>query len=113
VIGQDSRTLRLKSRFGPRAGKISDRSPWNWYAPSCTCGLMPGECRTHPRSLAGPSNGPAWRTIASRNWCGHQKIKLDARPKKRGILAVAPVSRKVSLNLTPMFTRSSSCWTAP
>ena len=30
--------------------KVTDRSPWNWYAPSCPCDLPAGECRTHPRA---------------------------------------------------------------
>jgi len=32
------------------SAEITDRSPWEWYAEGCPCGLAAGECREHPRA---------------------------------------------------------------
>lgn len=41
---------RVETRFGRLRFVPADRSPWEWYAESCSCGLPPGECREHPRA---------------------------------------------------------------
>jgi phage terminase large subunit-like protein len=46
----ETRLARVKSGLGPRAADLTDRSPWDWYAQSCSCGLPPGDCRAHPRA---------------------------------------------------------------
>jgi len=45
-----ARVLRVEARQRPAASTVTDRSPWDWYALSCTCGLPPGACRAHPRA---------------------------------------------------------------
>ena len=45
-----TRLLRIEARRRPAAAEVIDRSPWDWYAESCPCGLPPGECRAHPRA---------------------------------------------------------------
>ena len=45
-----TRVLRIEARRRPAAAIVSDRSRWDWYALSCSCGLPAGECREHPRS---------------------------------------------------------------
>jgi hypothetical protein len=54
---------RAEALFGPESPAIADRSPWEWYARSCPCGLAAGECTLHPRARAGqrPPAGD-WRT---------------------------------------------------
>ena len=45
--------------------EVTDRSPWDWYAESCSCGQPPGGCRVHPRGR--PSQRPPagdWRVWA-------------------------------------------------
>jgi phage terminase large subunit-like protein len=41
---------RAKARAGSPQAALTDRSPWEWYAEFCSCGLPPGECRAHPRA---------------------------------------------------------------
>ena len=57
------RIARAERALGPRSAAIVDRSPWNWYADTCPCGLSAGECREHPRARAAqrPPEGD-WRT---------------------------------------------------
>jgi hypothetical protein len=50
MAGMDTRTTQAKARLGTGPVEISDRSPWDWYAESCPCGLTPGACRVHPRA---------------------------------------------------------------
>jgi hypothetical protein len=45
-----TRAKRVKARSGRFQPVSTDRSPWDWYAESCACGLPPGECRAHPRA---------------------------------------------------------------
>jgi hypothetical protein len=40
----------LKARAGKSRPEVTDRSAWDWYAGSCSCGLPAGECRVHPRA---------------------------------------------------------------
>ena len=55
----------LKANAGTSQAEVTDRSAWDWYAESCSCGLPPGECRAHPR--ARPTQRPPagdWRVWA-------------------------------------------------
>ena len=69
-----SRGLRPRRR--PVAAEVTDRSPWDWYAESCSCGLPPGECRAHPRARTSqrPPAGD-WRVWAL---CGRARGGQDA-----------------------------------
>jgi phage terminase large subunit-like protein len=66
----DSRITRADARIGTSPAEVTDRSPWDWYAPSCPCGLPSGECRVHPR--ARPTQRPpegdwrVWGYVAGR-----------------------------------------------
>jgi len=59
-----------RARVRPRAAKVTDRSPWDWYAESCSCGLPPGACRVHPRGRTSqrPPAGDwrVWAYVAGR-----------------------------------------------
>ena len=57
------RIARAERALGPTSPTIADRSPWDWYAESCPCGLAAGDCRRHPRARAAqrPPEGD-WRT---------------------------------------------------
>jgi phage terminase large subunit-like protein len=50
MIGLEARIARADMLLGPASAPVADRSPWDWYAPTCPCGLPPGECRAHPRA---------------------------------------------------------------
>jgi phage terminase large subunit-like protein len=50
VTGLETRLTLFKARHGAASALVTDRSPWDWYAQSCPCGLPPGECREHPRA---------------------------------------------------------------
>jgi len=50
VLEMETRLARVKAGLDPRAADLTDRSPWDWYAQSCPCGLPPGDCRAHPRA---------------------------------------------------------------
>ncbi len=61
----EMRIERLKAGGGRSQPDVTDRSPWDWYAESCPCGLPAGECRVHPR--ARPTQRPPagdWRVWA-------------------------------------------------
>ncbi len=47
-----TRVVRAKARLGTAAVAVAvtDRSPWDWYAESCSCGMPPGACPAHPRA---------------------------------------------------------------
>ena len=47
-----TRLRRIEARRRPAAAAVDDRSRWDWYAESCSCGLPPGECGVHPRARA-------------------------------------------------------------
>ena len=94
-----ARLLRVEARRRPAAATVVDRSPWDWYAESCSCGLPPGECRAHPR--ARPSQRPpagdwrVWGYVAGRGagktragacWIQH---RVEAGVMKLGCL-IAP-----------------------
>jgi phage terminase large subunit-like protein len=46
----ETRAARADRRLEPASAPTTDRSPWEWYAPSCPGGLPPGGCRAHPRA---------------------------------------------------------------
>jgi hypothetical protein len=75
----DTRLTRAKTGLGPRAVKMADRSPWDWYAQSCPCGLPSGECRAHPRARTSqrppPGDWRVWAYVAGR---GPGKTRADA-----------------------------------
>jgi hypothetical protein len=54
---------QVERLLGAAPPAIADRSPWDWYADGCPCGLAPGECRAHPRARPN-QRAPAgdWRT---------------------------------------------------
>lgn len=68
--GIEARLERVKARLGLGANQISDRSPWDWYASSCPCGLTAGACRVHPRARTSqrPPEGDwrVWAYVAGR-----------------------------------------------
>ena len=65
-----TRLLRIEARRRPAAAIVRDRSRWDWYALSCSCGLPAGKCREHPRGR--PSQRPpkgdwrVWGYVAGR-----------------------------------------------
>ncbi len=65
MTGWTTHCARAKARIGTAEAEVTDRSPWDWYAESCSCGQPPGECRAHPRGR--PSQRPPagdWRVWA-------------------------------------------------
>ena len=67
---QPTRIDRAKAGLVPRRVLVTDRTPWDWYAESCPCGLPPGECREHPaaRPTQRPPEGDwrVWGYVAGR-----------------------------------------------
>jgi hypothetical protein len=65
-----TRAKRAEARSGPVPAVFTDRSPWDWYAELCACGLPPGECRAHPRARTSqrPPAGDwrVWAYVAGR-----------------------------------------------
>jgi hypothetical protein len=57
------RIAHLERALAPGHPAVADRSPWDWFAHACPCGLPPGECREHPRARTAqrPPAGD-WRT---------------------------------------------------
>ncbi len=70
MTGLTTRIARAEVRLGSVAAPVSDRSPWDWYAHGCPCGLPAGECRVHPRARVAqrPPAGDwrVWGYIAGR-----------------------------------------------
>ena len=66
----EARVAWLEAHTGASAAEVTDRSPWDWYAQSCPCGLPPGECREHPRARTSqrPPDGDwrVWGYVAGR-----------------------------------------------
>ncbi len=61
----ETRLARANALLGAAPPEVTDRSPWDWYAQTCPCGLPPGECQEHPR--ARPTQRPPegdWRVWA-------------------------------------------------
>ncbi len=65
-----ARAKRVKARAGNSPAVLTDRSRWEWYEDSCSCGLPPGECRAHPRARTSqrPPAGDwrVWAYVAGR-----------------------------------------------
>ena len=76
-----ARVLRVEAGRRPVGAEVIDRSPWDWYAQSCSCGLPPGECRASP-SPHEPA--PARRRLASVGLCGRARGGQDARRRLLG-----------------------------
>jgi len=83
---------------------VTDRSPWDWYAESCSCGQPPGECRAHPRGRPGqrPPAGDwrVWAYVAGRGagktragacWLQH---RVESGTMKLGCL-IAPTTADI------------------
>jgi phage terminase large subunit-like protein len=99
-----TRLARAKARLGTVQAEVTDRSPWDWYAESCSCGVPPGDCRVHPRARA-TQRPPAgdWRvwayvagrgagkTRAGASWIQH---RVDNRTMKLGCL-IAPTAADI------------------
>ena len=82
-----TRARRVKARAGrTQAVLTTDRSPWEWYAEFCACGLPPGECRTHPRARP-TQRAPAgdWRVWAYVAGRGAGKTRAGASWNSAGI----------------------------
>ena len=75
VKNVETRIERLEASRGTTCALVSDRSPWDWYAPSCPCGLPAGECR----ASTGSRNPAAARgRLASVGLCGGARGRQDA-----------------------------------
>jgi hypothetical protein len=70
MSGLETRVVRAEASIGTNHVEVSDRSPWDWYADSCSCNLPAGECRVHPRarSTQRPPAGDwrVWGYVAGR-----------------------------------------------
>ena len=75
-----ARARRVKARSGRISPVSTDRSPWDWYAESCACGLPAGECREHPR--ARPTQRAAGRRLASLGLYRRPRRRQDARGRR-------------------------------
>jgi hypothetical protein len=90
---------RIERRVGKARPDVADRSPWDWYAESCPCGLPPGQCALHPR--ARPTQRPpggdwrVWAYVAGRGagktraGAGWIQERVERGTMKRGCL-IAP-----------------------
>ncbi len=70
MYAQATRAALAKAFMGIAQAEVTDRSPWDWYAESCSCGKLPGACSTHPRGRPGqrPPAGDwrVWAYVAGR-----------------------------------------------
>jgi hypothetical protein len=61
---------RAVTQMRPVAAEVTDRSPWDWYAESCSCGQSLGACRVHPRARTNQrppaSDWRVWAYVAGR-----------------------------------------------
>ena len=57
-----------------------DRSAWDWYAESCSCGHPPGNCRVHPRARLDPA--PARGRLAGLGLYRRPRRRQDARARR-------------------------------
>jgi Terminase large subunit, T4likevirus-type, N-terminal len=108
VTGLETRMSQAKAwaKASVRTARaeLIDRSVWDWYAESCSCGLPPGACRTHPRARTS-QRAPAgdWRvwayvagrgagkTRAGASWIQH---RVDNATMKLGCL-IAPTAADI------------------
>ena len=66
----------LKARAGTSQAEVNtDRSAWDWYADSCSCGLPAGECSASPRPADAAA---ACGRLASLGLCGRPRRGQDA-----------------------------------
>jgi len=104
MLGQEARVAWLEALAGAPAAERVDRARWDWYAQSCSCGLLPGECREHPRGR--PSQRPpagdwrVWAYVAGRGAgktragaCWIQR-RVEAGTMKLGCL-IAPTAADI------------------
>ena len=104
AMPMEARMTWLDVRRPRRAAKVTDRSPWDWYAESCSCGQPPGGCRAHPRGR--PSQRPpagdwrVWAYVAGRGagktragacWVQH---RVESGTMKLGCL-IAPTANDI------------------
>jgi hypothetical protein len=61
------RIARAERALGPAQPAIADRSPWDWFADACPCGLPAGECREHPRARAAQRPPEGYRPGSCKN----------------------------------------------
>jgi phage terminase large subunit-like protein len=91
-------------RHRARPAAVPDRTPWDWYAEGCPCGVPAGECRVHPR--ARPAQQPPagdWRTWlllmgrgAGKTRCAAEWVRhLAESGQARRIALVAPTAADV------------------
>src|SRR5260370_9138041 len=94
---QPARVAWAKAHLRPAPAAVTDRSPWDWYAESCPCGLPPGECRAHPRARMSqrPPEGDwrGWAYVggrgAGKTWAG--ACWVQQRAQAAGIKPACPV----------------------
>jgi len=104
VTGPAPRLARAYAWPGMPQAAVTDRSPWDWYAESCSCGQPPGECRAHPRGRPGqrPPAGDwrVWAYVAGRGagktragacWLQH---RVESGTMKLGCL-IAPTTADI------------------
>jgi len=104
VRNLDTRITSLSARRPPRAAKVRNRAPWDWYADSCSCGHPPGACAVHPRGRPGqrPPAGDwrVWAYVAGRRagktragacWVQH---RVESGTMKLGCL-IAPTTADI------------------
>jgi len=102
--GLETRATRADARAGTAQAEVTDRSPWDWYAESCPCGVPPGECLAHPRARTSqrPPDGDwrVWAYVAGRGagktragacWIQH---RVEAGAMKVGCL-IAPTAANI------------------
>jgi Terminase large subunit, T4likevirus-type, N-terminal len=104
VFAMETRLAAVKTGLGPRAADLTDRSPWDWYAESCPCGLPPGDCGVHPRARANqrPPYGDwrVWGYVAGRGagktraGAGWVQSRVESGVMKLGCL-IAPTSADI------------------
>jgi phage terminase large subunit-like protein len=104
VFATETRLSKIKAGLGPRVDKTTDRSPWDWYARSCVCGVPPGDCRAHARARTSQQQ-PAgdwrvWAYVAGRgagktragvSWVQHH---VESGAMKLGCM-IAPTSADI------------------
>ncbi len=82
-----TRAARAEVRLGTPEPEVTDRSTWDWYADSCSCGLPPGECREHPRGRASQrpprATGGSGPTLPAAGPARRGPALLDSAPGRR------------------------------
>ncbi len=90
-----ARVLRVEAGRRPVGAKVTDRSPWDWHAQSCSCGLPPEECARIPepaRASPPPGDWRVWGYVGGRGagktragacWVQHRAEAGITRPGRR------------------------------